>query len=299
WPEVSAAIGVMNGTLVRETEGRRGPDQPAELMAITGVEGDPSTISGMIDLSAGRWLRGPSEVVVGPRLSREKGLTPGQPLRLSGQTFTIVGTGKMRGLGYGTATDAVVYMDYQAFRQRADLGDVLNLILIQSTNPQAARQGVAELGNLASLTTADLVARAEEVNASSFGIYVVFIVLTLGVAALFVANMLARSVAERRLEFATLAAIGVPTRTILFTVGAEALAISLVASIFGMGLSLCLGALLNSLVAPQYSLETMYVAQPSLFGFVLFLAMVLGVLAGLLPARQATRVEPVEVLREA
>ena len=112
--------------------------------------------------------------------------------------------------------------------------------------------------------------------------------------------MLGRSVAERRLEFATLRAIGLPRRTILFTVGAEAVLISLVAGLLGIGLSLVLGALLNATVAAAYGLEGIYRPTPACFVARLRPGPAPGAgVAGLLPARQATRVDPVEVLREA
>ncbi len=84
--------------------------------------------------------------------------------------------------------------------------------------------------------------------------------------------MLARSVAERRLEFATLRAIGVPRRTILFTVGAEAVLISLAAGLIGIVLSLFLGALLNAAMAAAYGLEGIYRADAGLFILVFVLA---------------------------
>jgi putative ABC transport system permease protein len=127
----------------------------------------------------------------------------------------------------------------------------------------------------------------------------VLVGLTLAIAALFVSNMLGRSVAERRLEFATLRAIGVPRRTILSTVGGEAVLISLVASLIGIGISLLLGVLLNVTIAATYGLERIYATDANLFLAVFVLALSLGLAAGLLPARQATRVDPVEVLREA
>jgi putative ABC transport system permease protein len=190
-------------------------------------------------------------------------------------------------------------MDFAAFRQRADAADVFSTIIVQAADPEAVRRGAREIGSLNVFSPDDLVKLAEEANAPAVGIYWVLIGLTLGVAALFVSNMLGRAVAERRLEFATLRAIGIPTRTILFTVGAEALLISVVAGAFGMGLSLGLGTLLNATLTAAYSLESLYSPSLSLFVLIAILALVLGLVAGLLPARQATRVDPVDVLREA
>jgi ABC-type antimicrobial peptide transport system permease subunit len=190
-------------------------------------------------------------------------------------------------------------MDFGAFRQRAGVGDVVSVVIIHSSDPARTQQRLIDLGGLDVDTPADLIAKAEQVNQTGIVINLVLIGLTFVIASLFVSNMLARSVAERRLEFATLRAIGVPRRTILFTVGAEAVLISLAAGIIGIVLSLFLGALLNAAIATAYGLEGIYRADAGLFVLIFFLAILLGLGSGLLPARQATRVDPVDVLREA
>ncbi len=69
---------------------------------------------------------------------------------------------------------------------------------------------------------ADLVRQVEAANATASVMRWILNLLTLSIAALFVSNMLNRSVAERRLEFATMKAIGIPARTVLLTVSAQA-----------------------------------------------------------------------------
>lgn len=298
-PGVTTALGIMSAPIEREREGPRRSDQPAELILTAGVDGDPTSIANAFTLDQGRWLGRADEIVIGPKLAREKGLGLQQQLRLADRNFTIVGVGKMRGLGLTQPADAIAYMDFAAFRQRADAADVYSTIVVQAADPEAVRRGAREIGSLSVYSPDDLVKLAEEANAPAVGIYWVLIGLTLGVAALFVSNMLGRSVAERRLEFATLRAIGIPTSTILFTVGAEALLISVIAGAFGMGLSLGLGTLLNATLTAAYSLESLYSPSFSLFVLIAVLALVLGLVSGLFPARQATRVDPVEVLREA
>src|SRR5262252_3721463 len=88
WPEVRTAIGALTWTLERQTEGPRRRGQPTELMAVIGVDGDPTYINGMLALDSGRWLRGGNEVVIGRQLARDKGLRVGDTLRLNGGTFT-------------------------------------------------------------------------------------------------------------------------------------------------------------------------------------------------------------------
>src|SRR6185369_5281093 len=146
--------------------------------------------------------------------------------------------------------DTFAYLDIQAFRQRAGIGDVFNIMAIQASDESSVRQRVSEISSVAIFNREQLIALAQQAQASSVVIFWTLIVLTMTIAALFVSTVLSRSVAERRLEFATLRAIGVSTRTVLLTVGAEAALVSVLATLVGAALSLALGWPLNALAAP-------------------------------------------------
>ena len=300
-PGVTAAVGVMNWSLERERPGPRRREISRELIATLGVDGDPAEIPGMLVLKEGRWLRRTSEVVVGSRVAREKGLAVGDTLRLNDRDFVIVGVGRLRGFGFNG--DALVYMDYRALRQRADLADVMATIAVDTQRPAETQQHILELNTSSTALAVDdlpmLLRQAEAANANSVAFNWILSVLAMVIGGLFVSSMLSRSVAERRLEFATLRAIGVPSTTILALVGLEALLISTVAGGLGIGMSLLHGWGINGYLAPSYGLESLYVTDAGLFMLVIGLALGLGVIAAWLPARQALRVEPAEVLREA
>src|SRR5262249_44546207 len=157
-PEVQGAIGLMAFTLVRDREGPRRSDQPNEIMSVLGVDGDPTVLPDHLILREGRWLRGANEVVLGPRLAREKDFRLGDRLRLAGREFTIVGIGKMRGLGYLASSDTAVYMDMRAFRQRAELGDLVNSIAIATRRPDLVAPAIRDIGSLSVFTREELVA---------------------------------------------------------------------------------------------------------------------------------------------
>ncbi|NDF39838.1 MAG: ABC transporter permease [Proteobacteria bacterium] len=123
--------------------------------------------------------------------------------------------------------------------------------------------------------------------------------LTLAIAALFVSTVLGRSVAERRIEFATLRAIGLSRWTILATVAGEAALICILAAVGGSMMASVLGGWTNRSIAPQYGIEVLYVEDPPMFATLLVVSVVVGLVSGLIPARQATSVDPVEVLRDA
>ena len=297
-PGVQAAVGAITWPVERERADRkRRSDEPTELVSVVGVDGDPTAVPGAVVLHEGRWLRRSDELVVGRRLAHEKRLTIGDTLRLNERDFRIVGVGRMRGVGYGS--DGYAYMEYRQLRQRADLGDVVNLVVVDTTRPELARERIPELDTLAVDSPTDLVRQAEKLMETGVVMQTILIGMTLAIAGLFVANMLGRSVTARRVELATLRAIGVPSRTILLVIAGEALFVIVLATVIGIAFSLAMGWLIDAYLAPMYGIESLYVADAPLFLAVLVLALALGMVAGLVPARRATRVDPVEVLREA
>jgi putative ABC transport system permease protein len=296
-PGVSAAVGTLSWTLEREHERVRRRDERSEMITAVGVDGDPTAVPGMLLLDQGRWIQRTDEAVLGRKLSRDRGLPIGSSIRLSGRDFTVVGVGRLRGFGFNG--DAAAYLDLRALRERADRGDIVNIIAVDTTQPELTRSRIATIDSLAVYDTADLMRLAAESQAADRVSNWLFTGMTLLIAALFVSSLLGRSVSQRRLEFATLRAIGVPTRTILLTVASEAILISVVAGIVGVGISATLGALINGYMAPAFDIETLYVVDAGLYATVFALAIGLGLAAGLFPARRATRVDPVDVLREA
>jgi ABC-type lipoprotein release transport system permease subunit len=68
--------------------------------------------------------------------------------------------------------------------------------------------------------------------------------------------------------------------------------------LLAVGISLGFGALIDATLAPQYGLDSLYRADLPLFVVIFGLAAALGVISGVVPARRAASVDPVEVLRE-
>jgi ABC-type lipoprotein release transport system permease subunit len=296
-PGVAGALGVMHWTMQRTHEGRHRPDEPTELVAVVGIDGDPALVPSTLALREGRWLRRQEEIVVGWRVNREKGWGVGDTVRLNHHDFLVVGIGKLRGVGF--IANAVVYLDHRALQQYGDIGDLANAIVVATAEPAAVDAWAADQDSLTTYTPADLVRQAEHAMEGELVNYQIFNALALFAAALFVTSMLGRSVAGRRNEFATLRAIGVPQGMILLMVGVEAMVVSLLAGLFGIVFSAIFGAtVLNGYVAPRFGLDFVYAADASTFLQAMVVAFGLGLVAAVVPARQAVRVDPVDVLRE-
>ncbi len=298
-PGVQDAVGVLAWSLKEEQQGPQARNLPAQFLPAMAVDGDPTQITNEVVMREGRWLRRGNEVVLGPSLAATKSLKVGDSLSLNGQEYDVAGIGKMR--GFGAAGDSVAYLDARTLRQRGIIGDIVNYIAVQTTAPSAVINFVADFPSLRAVESQALYheIRSSSDFASASLTYWLIDLIILFIAGMFVNNMLGRSVAERRMEFATLRAIGVPSRSILFSVAAEALFIILASYCVGFVVSLVLGAAVNGLLSPAYGLPPMFGVDPTSYSVILVISIAMGLIAGFFPARAATRVDPLEVLREA
>jgi putative ABC transport system permease protein len=124
--------------------------------------------------------------------------------------------------------------------------------------------------------------------------------ISLFVAAFLIYNTFAMLVAQRGREMALLRAVGASRRQVLSSVLLEALVLSLVAAVIGIGLGYVLAILLTALLGQiGLSLTSGVVLTGQAVLWALVLAVVVTVLSALLPAVRAARTPPIAALREA
>jgi putative ABC transport system permease protein len=126
-----------------------------------------------------------------------------------------------------------------------------------------------------------------------------FLILTIGAVVFFTlllvtGNTMAISVRERFGELGTLKAIGYSDRRILFFVLAEALVISLVGGLLGLGLA---ALAIPVLAAALNGLLPALILSPAILSVGLLTALLVGVVSGLLPGIGAMRMRVVDALR--
>jgi putative ABC transport system permease protein len=114
-------------------------------------------------------------------------------------------------------------------------------------------------------------------------------------------NTFAVTVAQRSREFALLRTLGASRRQVLNSVIAETLAIGFIASVAGILGGVALAPLLRALLA-SFGIElpstgTVIAVRTVVVG--LLVGMIATLISGLVPARRATHVEPVEAMRDA
>ncbi len=120
--------------------------------------------------------------------------------------------------------------------------------------------------------------------------------IALLVGGLSVINTMIMSVAERRKEIGVKQVVGARPRHILKEVVLETATMALIGGIIGCALGGILTTVINNNLADQ-GLQIFSFTADLVIGSLLF-AVVLGIIAGLYPAWRASRVKPVNVLRE-
>ena len=225
----------------------------------------------------------------------------GQRLRVGGLHFRIIGVLAPKGQFLG------IDLDDTAFVPTARAQELFNREGVDEINV-AAEEGIPS-ALIASRIKAHLIERHSR---EDFTIVTqedmlktlsnILNVLTMAVGALGgisllvggvgIVTIMTIAVTERTGEIGLLVALGAPRRTILALFLGEAVALSALGGLFGLVLGFGLAQLIH------FALPALPVHTP--LTFVLLaegIAIVIGLLAGVLPARNAARLDPVEALR--
>jgi putative ABC transport system permease protein len=115
--------------------------------------------------------------------------------------------------------------------------------------------------------------------------------ISLFVGSIGIMNMMLTSVTERTKEIGIRKAIGAPNVSILFQFLVESVLISVVGSFLGMTFGIVLGKIGGNLSGYHVPISAFTIIAS------MFIAVVVGILSGIIPARKATNLNPIEALR--
>ena len=255
-------------------------------------------------LSDGDWRRGSSEAVIGARIRDELfGAEPalGQLIRLGDRRFRVVGIMASTGQGLGMNTDEIVLVPV-ALAQAMFNSNTLFRILVEANSREAiapAKAHVAEILKLRHEGEEDVTVITQDAVLATFDKLLGALTLavagiaaiSLAVAGILVMNVMLVSVTQRTSEIGLLKALGATGGTIRTAFLTEAAMLSLAGAVLGFLLGHAGAALIRQLypVFPAWPPDWAVLAG-------LGTALVTGVLFGVLPARQAARLDPVQAL---
>lgn len=134
------------------------------------------------------------------------------------------------------------------------------------------------------------------INTISY-VLIAFVAISLIVSSIMIGIITYISVLERTKEIGILRAIGASKKDISRVFNAETFIVGLISGLLGIGITILLTFPINSLI---YTLTgvSVNVALPAMGGLILVLiSMFLTIIAGLIPAKMASKKDPVEALR--
>ncbi|OGB28250.1 MAG: peptide ABC transporter permease [Burkholderiales bacterium RIFCSPLOWO2_12_FULL_61_40] len=255
-------------------------------------------------LAEGDWRRGAAEAVIGAKVREEMfGNTSalGQLVRIGDRRVRIVGVLAASGQGLGMNTDELVFVPV-ALAQAMFNSNTLFRILIEAHGRDAialAKVQVADILKLRHDGEQDVTVITQDAVLATFDRLLGALTLgvagiaaiSLAVAGILVMNVMLVSVTQRTAEIGLLKALGATGGVIRLVFLVEAAMLSLAGALLGFVLGQAGAALVRQLYPafPAYPPDWAVLAG-------LATALVTGILFGVLPARRAARLDPVQAL---
>lgn len=255
-------------------------------------------------LTPGDWNHGAAEAVIGANVRRELfGNNPalGQLVRIGDRRVRIVGILAASGQGLGMNTDELVMVPV-SLAQAMFNSNTLFRILVEARGREsieAAKAQVADIIKLRHDGELDVTVITQQAVLSTFDRLLSTLTLgvagiaaiSLAVAGILVMNVMLVSVTQRTSEIGLLKALGATGGQIRLVFLTEAAMLSLTGAVVGYALGQLGAALIRQLYPtfPAYAPDWAVLAG-------LGTALVTGILFGVLPARRAARLDPVQAL---
>ena len=292
------------------------PYAPQRQLQARAVEGDYFDIKNY-DLALGRAFTpmeeqsGTSVVVIGDEVARHffPSLDPiGREIRIGGVPFEVIGVIEAQGSFFGQSLDRFAVAPY-----RSPLGRMINRrgtvggVTVQAPTPmllQEAQEVVREVmrgrrglrpsepDNFSVRTSAAELAEFNKVMAIATLIGSVLPAIGLIVGGIVIMNIMLVAVAERTHEIGIRKSLGARRKDILRQFLVESATLSTIGAIFGIMLGIAAAEIIEWKTVMEAAIAPWSLVAATLLGTVV------GITAGVYPASRASRLDPIEALRQ-
>ncbi|HTO74485.1 MAG TPA: ABC transporter permease [Thermoanaerobaculia bacterium] len=303
-PGVDALVPVAFGS-ARVEFGERGRD-----VVVYGVTSEVPKVW-RFAVGGGRFLprgdpaRASSFAVLGPRLKRElfgEANALGEHVKIGGRRFSVIGVMASKGQVFGFDMDDTAYIAVASAHSLFNTEDLLEIDVLFSlgASGDSVKEGIREALIRRHGGEEDFTVRtqAESLDVLNRVLSVVTAAvggigaISLLVGAIGILTMMWIAVGERTAEIGLLKALGATRGQIARLFLLEAALLSVVGGGVGVAVGMGLGALIR-LAIPAISVHT----APGFIAAALAVSLAVGLGSGVLPARRASRLDPIEALR--
>ena len=249
--------------------------------------------------------RASAMTVLGPKLARElfADASPlGETVRIGGRRFRVTGVMEPKGQMLGFDLDDGAFVPVAAAMQLFDLADLAEIDVTYAA-PDATARIEADVKRVLTARHGgeeDFTVVSQEAMLATFGNVMTIVTSAVGaiagislvVGAIGILTMMWITVRERTPEVGLIRALGASAPQVATLFLAEAAAVAVLGGAAGVALGLGVAALVRGLV------PGLPVATPLRFVVLALLtSLAVGLVAGVLPARRAARLDPIEALR--
>jgi ABC-type antimicrobial peptide transport system permease subunit len=253
-----------------------------------------SVAAGHYRIVEGKPVMGAKQITLGRRAAESLKKTIDDTVRLYGVPYRIVGIYET-GQGMEESGGLVTLADSQDIAQKPNQVSLFQVGVRPNTDIDQVMRRIESIDKAFSVNKASEYNSAEQwaglMQGYAWGIAAVAII----VGGLGMMNAMVMSVLERTREIGTLRALGWRRGQIVRMVMGEAVLLSLVGGVIGIGIGVGLTELAATSPSIGAFLEGIY--SPGLFAQGLITALVLGMIGGAYPAWRAANLQPVEALR--
>ncbi len=264
------------------------------IFLIYGIEPDERAAA-RLQILNGRWLQPDDGLVVllGRRAAEGMGKSVGDAISINTRDLPIVGIYKS-GV---SLEDGGAMMTLAAAKEFFGLRDRVSMVKVKVADPRrlgaVQREIEARFPDTTAITSDEFVRDRLNLDAAVQASWAISIIALL-LSVLAVTNTMAMAVVERTREIGILLAVGWSRRRILTMFLGEALVLSLLGGVLGIGLGM---AALRALSEGYKTLPFPSAVPAEVLVGALLLALVVGMVGGALPAWRASRLDPVAALR--
>lgn len=235
-----------------------------------------------------------NEVVAGTDAAKNLGLKIGDNIKFSGRLFKVVAILK----GTGSQDDGLIFADLKQVQDLSGQKGNLSLIEISAKSSGDIDSVVADLEKTLPETSVSSIKQAVKYkeravgSVARFGLAVSAIIIV--ISGLVVFTTMTSSVSDRRREIGIFRAIGYRQSTVARVIFTEALILSAVGGILGYIIGFALIYVLPILIK---KVELTVSINFSVLALSIGLAIVIGIIASLIPARRAANMDPADALK--